>query len=152
MLNTLSSPLLSPDLHSLSPGQADLPALLSPMWGPAKSQMLPRTTSGIFPCPLPHLSPLSPHHPANPHLSKPCLFLAASLLQTTSSSATAWRKTTLRQPIMHRTLDICGHPLMSHTGGPCPVLQPSRTGPPAVPPTVKQRECFYDLLILSGIL
>ena len=78
--------------------------------------------------------------------SKPCLFLAASLLQTASSSAAAWQQTPLRQPIMHRTLGICGHPLMSHTSGPCPVLQPSRTGPPAVPPTVKQRECFYDLL------
>lgn len=72
--------------------------------------------------------------------------LATNLLQTASSSAAAWQQTPLGQPITHRTLGVCGHPLMSHTGGPCPVFQPSRTGPPAVPPMVKQRECFYDLL------
>lgn len=74
--------------------------------------------------------------------------LAASLLQTASSSAAARQQTPLGQPIMHRTLDVCGHPLMSHTGGPCPVLPPSRTGPPAVPPVVKQREWYssYSLV------
>ena len=52
MLNTLSSPLLSPDLHGLSPGQADLPALLL---GPPSLQ-----TQGPLHLPLlKHL--LSPH-------------------------------------------------------------------------------------------
>ena len=74
--------------------------------------------------------------------------LAASLLQSTSSSAAARQQTPLGQPVMHRTLGVCGGPLMSHTGGPCPVLQPSRTGPPAVPPMVKQRERYssYSLV------
>lgn len=114
-------------------------------------QMLPRTTSGVFsvsPAPPLSLFPLLITLLTLTSHSHACSWqaaLATNLLQTASSSAAAWQQTHSGQPITHRTLGVCGHPLMSHTGGPCLSSNLVGLGPQLVL-MVKQRECFYDLL------
>lgn len=153
VLPVLMQDVLMPTLLSATP---------SPLRGPACSQMLPRTTPGVFWCSLPHISSLSPHHPAHPHPSEPCSWrpaLTTSLLQTASllrSSPAAGPTWTAHQAWDSGRLWVSSH--VSHCwevpeGDHSPLLQLSRTGPPAGPPHAGLRSpvaggglCFCDLL------
>ena len=76
--------------------------------------------------------------------------LAASLLQTTSSSAAARQQTPLGQPIMHRTLGVCGSPLMSHTGVSLSCPPTSQDWAPSCAPYGEAKGGVFSML--SGVL